>query len=545
MPRSSFIKLFVLCSLLAIFTSCKDKSKEPLTSVAQANSPEYTIGVEGTSSAHESITKLLPKAQIKPYPDLITAYFALQVGDIDALAYNEIILTHTFNDGVSGLTFIENDIGVPVEIVIGMNNHSSIPNLKGIINSLIDSLNAAGTLNKLNEHWNKNLKRDPLISAKERTSDLVLRIATSADVPPFSFVNDNQIVGIDIDLISLLEEKLNAKTVIFKTDRDKLVEAIKNNKADLIISAFNKTSNFNNDIDYSKPYYIGKTALVVRHYDSTDVNAAKTTVKTEQAEPQKEKDIFKLEDLTGKSIGVQTGTTLHEQVQQAIKLPQIQYFTHINNMIQALESNNLEAIALDYSAADAIIKHHPNLSILDERLNKDEFGIAMSKNSPLKSRIDSCIKVLKQKGEIQRIKDKWSKDTTEAKAIKQDWVSKDTLLVGTEAQYAPYEFYQSGEIAGIDIDIMYSIGKMLKKNIKFADMNFDVLIPSLVNEKTDLCIAAISITEERSNSIDFSIPYDKNESVIVVRTPRNKPPSENDTGFFGKIFQGIQSRFRK
>ena len=169
----------------------------------------------------------------------------------------------------------------------------------------------------------------------------------------------------------------------------------------------------------------------------------------------------------------------------------------------------------------------------------------MSKNSPLKSRIDSCIKVLKQKGEIQRIKDKWSKDTTEAKAIKQDWVSKDTLLVGTEAQYAPYEFYQSGEIAGIDIDIMYSIGKMLKKNIKFADMNFDVLIPSLVNEKTDLCIAAISITEERSNSIDFSIPYDKNESVIVVRTPRNKPPSENDTGFFGKIFQGIQSRFRK
>ena len=44
---------------------------------------------------------------------------------------------------------------------------------------------------------------------------------------------------------------------------------------------------------------------------------------------------------------------------------------------------------------------------------------------------------------------------------------------------------------------MYTIAKMLNKNVKFADMNFDVLIPSLINEKTDLCIAAISITEEQ------------------------------------------------
>ena len=258
---------------------------------------------------------------------------------------------------------------------------------------------------------------------------------------------------------------------------------------------------------------------------------------------KKEQDIYKLDDLTGKSIGVQTGTTLHEQVQQSIKLPQIQYYSHINEMTKALEQDNLDAIALDHSVAETIIKHHSKLSILEERLNKDEFGIAMSKNSSLKPRIDSCVKVLKENGEIQRIKEKWSKDSANVQAIKQDWNGSDTLLVGTEAQYAPYEFYQSGELAGIDIDIMYSIGKMLNKNIKFADMNFDVLIPSLVNEKTDLCIAAISITEERSNSIDFSIPYDKNESVIVVRTPRNKPQSDSDTGFLGKVFQGIQSWF--
>ena len=128
--------------------------------------------------------------------------------------------------------------------------------------------------------------------------------------------------------------------------------------------------------------------------------------------------------------------------------------------------------------------------------------------------------------------------------MKQDWVGTDTLVVGTEALYAPYEFYQWGELSGIDIDIMYTIGKMLNKNIKFADMNFDVLIPSLVNEKTDLCIAAMSITEERSNFIDFSIPYDKNESVIVVHTPQHAIEVIGDsTGALSQFFQKIQNFF--
>ena len=213
-------------------------------------------------------------------------------------------------------------------------------------------------------------------------------------------------------------------------------------------------------------------------------------------------------------------------------------------MIKALEQRNLDGIAVDYSVAETILKHHSDFSILKERLNKDEFGIAMRKNSSLKTSIDSCINVLQKNGEIQKIKEKWLKNKTAVRAIQQDWIGSDTLLVGTEALYAPYEFYQWGELSGIDIDIMYTIAKMLNKNVKFADMNFDVLMPSLINEKTDLCIAAISITEERSNSIDFSIPYDKNESVIVVHTPQHALEKIGDsTGALSKLVQNIQKWF--
>ena len=544
MDRRFAILFVVFGAFLAICTGCKGFSKEPLTLASKGNSSKYTIGVEENSSTQEAVINQFPNAQVKQYPDLITAYFALQVGDIDILAYNDIIITHTFNDSMSGLTFIENDVGMSEEIVIGMNKHSTIPDLKGIINRLIDSLNAAGTLNELNVHWHEKLKTNPLISTKESNSDQVLRIATSADVPPFSFTSENQIIGLDIDIVKLLEEKLNVKTSLIKTDRNKLVSKLKNNEADLIISAFTPTKKLQNEIDFSKPYYIGKTAFAIRQNDFTKEATLSKVPQMTYLEPKKPDEIYKLADLSGKFVGVQTGTTLDEQVQQLIKLPRIQYFTNIPEMTKALEQRNLDGIAVDYSVAEIILKHHSDFSILKDRLNKDEFGIAMSKNSPLKASIDSCIKVLQKKGEIQKIKDKWSKNKSAVRVIQQDWIGNDTLIVGTEALYAPYEFYQWGELSGIDIDIMYTIGKMLNKNIKFADMNFDVLIPSLVNEKTDLCIAAISITEERSNSIDFSIPYDKNESVIVVHTPQHAIERIGDsTGALSRFFQKIQDIF--
>ncbi len=543
MPRCYSLLLVFLGFIAVSFCGCKEQSKEPLTSAFQANSPQYTIGVEEFSSVGNSVARVLPKAQIKKYPDLVAAYFALQMGDIDAIAYNEIILSHTFNDSATPLLILNEDIGISEELIIGMNRHSTILNLKGIINALIDSLNAAGTLNELNQHWNE--KTNPLFADKEIESTEELKIATSADVPPFSFIEDNQIVGLDIDLIHLLENKLNIKTKIIQTERNNLASALKKNEADLIISALSKADNLESDIEFSKPYHIGKIVLATRQHKKSSTSLKKDASKLSRLELQKPQDIYTLNDLSGKYIGVQTGTTLDEQVHQLIKLPRVQYFSNVIEMTKALEQRKIDAIAMDLTVAETILLHHSNFSILKERLNKDEFGIAMGKRNPLKTSIDSCITILQQNGEIQKIKEKWLKSKVVVKTIAQDWVGTDTLVVGTEALYAPYEFYQGGELSGIDVDIMLTIGKMLNKNIKFADMNFDILIPSLVNEKTDLCIAAMSITTERSNLIDFSIPYDKNESVVVVQTPQSSSSGKlKDTvDFFSKLFQNIRNWF--
>lgn len=84
----------------------------------------------------------------------------------------------------------------------------------------------------------------------------------------------------------------------------------------------------------------------------------------------------------------------------------------------------------------------------------------------------------------------------------------ETLKVGTSCDYPPYNYRDaSGALVGFDIDIAREVGKRLDDKLEFICQAWDGMIPALLAGKFDLIVASMSITEERSKSIDFSIPY--------------------------------------
>lgn len=103
-----------------------------------------------------------------------------------------------------------------------------------------------------------------------------------------------------------------------------------------------------------------------------------------------------------------------------------------------------------------------------------------------------------------------------------------TIVMVTEAGFAPYEYYESGEIVGVDVDIAKEIAKYLGKKLVIRDVAFDSIISELNSDKADFAAAGLSITEERKNSIDFSIEYTTSKQVIVVRKDYNEIKSLND-----------------
>jgi polar amino acid transport system substrate-binding protein len=91
------------------------------------------------------------------------------------------------------------------------------------------------------------------------------------------------------------------------------------------------------------------------------------------------------------------------------------------------------------------------------------------------------------------------------------------LRIGTNAEYPPFEYKKDNQFAGVDMDLIKAIAEKMGMKYEIIDMDFDALIPSLTSNKIDLAISAITITDERKQQVDFSLPYYTANQVIIAK----------------------------
>ena len=94
----------------------------------------------------------------------------------------------------------------------------------------------------------------------------------------------------------------------------------------------------------------------------------------------------------------------------------------------------------------------------------------------------------------------------------------ETLKMGTNAAFQPYEYYddESGDIIGIDAEVAALICEKLGYELEIVDMAFDSLIPALTSGKVDFVMAGMTVTEERKQSVDFTTSYAQGVQVVIV-----------------------------
>ena len=94
--------------------------------------------------------------------------------------------------------------------------------------------------------------------------------------------------------------------------------------------------------------------------------------------------------------------------------------------------------------------------------------------------------------------------------------NKGFVSISTNADFEPFEYREDSEIVGIDIDISKKIAESLGVNLKINDVSFDAVVLELSNKNCDFAVAAMSASEEKSKSVDFSVPYYTAKQEIVV-----------------------------
>ncbi len=109
-----------------------------------------------------------------------------------------------------------------------------------------------------------------------------------------------------------------------------------------------------------------------------------------------------------------------------------------------------------------------------------------------------------------------------AVSCKKKEAQQNSLYVGTNAEFAPFEYLDNGKIVGFDIDLINEIGKLIGKEIIIKNIAFDGLLPAMQAKKLDLIIAGMTANDERRKSVNFSTPYFTSKQAIIINNDNDK-----------------------
>ncbi|MBZ4684160.1 MAG: arginine/lysine/histidine transporter system substrate-binding protein [Fusobacteriaceae bacterium] len=103
-----------------------------------------------------------------------------------------------------------------------------------------------------------------------------------------------------------------------------------------------------------------------------------------------------------------------------------------------------------------------------------------------------------------------------------------TYVVGTNAEFPPFEYMEGDKIVGFDIELIELLSKEAGIKYEIKDMSFDGLLPALQTKKIDLVVSGMTATEERKKTVNFTKSYYSTSQVIIVREDENNIKSFDD-----------------
>ena len=216
----------------------------------------------------------------------------------------------------------------------------------------------------------------------------VLTMGTNATFPPYEYKDGDDVVGIDAEIAQALADKLGLQLEIVDMDFDSLVASVQSGKIDMSLAGMTVTEERKQNVDFTDSYATGVQVIIVKE----------------------DSDIASADDLEGKLIGVQQGTTGHLYCADDFGEDNVIPYANGATAVQALLQGKVDCVVIDQEPAKAFVEANEGLKILETAYTTEDYAAAVSKDNPaLTAALNSALQELKDDGTIQGILDKYIK----------------------------------------------------------------------------------------------------------------------------------------
>lgn len=219
-----------------------------------------------------------------------------------------------------------------------------------------------------------------------------LTMSTNAAFPPYEMTaDDGSFEGIDVEVAQAIADKLGLELQIDDMDFDAALLAAQTGKSDMVMAGVTVTEERQTVMDFSNTYANGIQVVIV----------------------PENSDIASIEDMTGKMIGVQRGTTGDLYCSDTVENggfgeENVTPYDNGLTAVQALLNGQVDCVVIDNAPAQEFVKANPGLKILDTEYANEEYAIGVAKgNTQLLDAINGALEELEADGTLQSIVDKY------------------------------------------------------------------------------------------------------------------------------------------
>lgn len=219
-------------------------------------------------------------------------------------------------------------------------------------------------------------------AAVETATPGKLTMVTNAEFPPYEYHDANEIVGIDVDICSAIAEKMGLELEIEDIAFDSIIPELTSGKADIGAAGMTVTEDRKQNVDFSDTYATAKQVIIVKE----------------------DSDIAGADDLQGKVVGVQQGTTGDIYVTGDLGDDSVERYSKGMEAVQALSQGKVDAVVIDNEPAKQYVSQVEGLKIIDSPYTEEEYAIAIKKgNTAMLDAVNSALKDLKDQGKLDEI----------------------------------------------------------------------------------------------------------------------------------------------